>query len=58
MIQNFTYESPESKYISNYYRYHELSEKEILDHLLHQQRYDKRERPPVDGKRTIPSVHI
>ena len=31
-------------------RYHELSEKEILDHLVHQQRYDKRERPPSEGK--------
>ena len=31
------------------FRYHELSEKEILDHLVHQQRYDKRERPPSEG---------
>ena len=41
---------------SNYFllfRYHELSEKEILDHLVHQQRYDKRERPPSEGKINI-----
>jgi len=30
-------------------RYHELSDKEILDHLLHRQRYDKRIKPPVSG---------
>jgi len=30
-------------------RYHELSDKEILDHLLHRQRYDKRIKPPVTG---------
>jgi len=28
-------------------KYHELSDKEILDHLLHKQRYDKRIKPPV-----------
>jgi len=30
-------------------RYHELSDKEILDHLLHRQRYDKRIKPPGVG---------
>lgn len=30
-------------------KYHELSDKEILDHLLHRQRYDKRIKPPMDG---------
>ena len=30
-------------------RYHELSDKEILDHLLHRQRYDKRIKPPMSG---------
>ena len=34
----------------NCFRYHALSDKEILDHLLHHQRYDRRERPPFDGK--------
>jgi cation transporter family protein len=29
--------------------FHELSDKEILDHLLHKQRYDKRIKPPVEG---------
>ena len=27
-----------------------MSEKEILDHLVHRQRYDPRELPPSDGK--------
>jgi len=30
-------------------KYHELSDKEILDHLLHKQRYDKRLKPPSEG---------
>jgi len=30
-------------------KYHELSDKEILDHLLHRQRYDKRIKPPMSG---------
>jgi len=30
-------------------KYHELSDKEILDHLLHKQRYDKRIKAPSDG---------
>jgi len=34
-------------------KYHELSDKEILDHLLHKQRYDKRIKPPVEG-----SLHV
>jgi len=34
----FLYETP-------IFRYHELSEREVLDHLVHRQRYDKREPP-------------
>lgn len=34
-------------------QYHELSDKEILDHLLHKQRYDKRIKPPGDGSLRI-----
>lgn len=30
-------------------KYHELSDKEILDHLLHKQRYDKRIKAPSEG---------
>ncbi len=33
-------------------RYHELTEKEVLDHLVHRQRYDRRELPPSNGERT------
>lgn len=32
-----------------WWRYHDLSDKEILDHLVHGQRYDKRELPPSVG---------
>ena len=33
-----------------WWRYHEMSDKEILDHLLNIQHYDKREKPPSSGK--------
>ena len=32
-----------------WWRYHEMSDKEILDHLLNKQHYDKREKPPTAG---------
>lgn len=32
-----------------WWRYHEMSDKEILDHLLNEQHYDKREKPPSSG---------
>jgi len=34
---------------SLYIRYHTPSDSDILDQLLQQQRYNRRERPPVDG---------
>eukprot|EP00092_Neocalanus_flemingeri_P056907 GFUD01067522.1.p1 GENE.GFUD01067522.1~~GFUD01067522.1.p1 ORF type:complete len:517 (-),score=85.69 GFUD01067522.1:50-1600(-) len=40
---------PSVQAMSGATKYHELSDKEILDHLLHRQRYDKRIKPPVDG---------
>ena len=33
-----------------WWRYHEMTDKEILDHLLNGQHYDKREKPPSTGK--------
>jgi len=37
----------------NWWRLHELSDKEILDHLLHKQRYDKRIKAPSEGSLRI-----
>jgi len=34
-------------------KYDQLTDKEILDHLLHRQRYDKRIKPPVQGKLSV-----
>ena len=33
-----------------WWRYHEMSDKEILDHLLNEEHYDNREKPPTTGK--------
>jgi len=40
---------PRAEAMTGITKYHELSDKEILDHLLHRQRYDKRIKPPVEG---------
>ncbi len=34
-------------------RYHTPSDSDILEQLLQQQRYNRRERPPIDGKIVI-----
>jgi len=40
----------------NTYKYDELTDKEILDHLLHKQRYDKRIKPAVEHLKVNISV--